>query len=88
MLEGQAQFFKDGQWHDAPTGTTVYTPRGVVHTFRNPTKAPLRMLVHTAPCGFETFFARCEAESKRPGPPDMQRIVQIAADHGIHFCQP
>jgi mannose-6-phosphate isomerase-like protein (cupin superfamily) len=88
VLEGQAQFLKDGQWLEAPMGTTVYSPRGVVHTFRNPGKTPLRMLVHTAPCGFETFFARCEAECKRSGPPDMQRIVQIAGEHGIHFVAP
>jgi mannose-6-phosphate isomerase-like protein (cupin superfamily) len=85
VLEGRAEFFKDDAWADAPVGTVVFTPRGVVHSFRNAGDTPLRMLLHTAPSGFETFFARCEGEFAKAGPPDMARLVQIAAEHGIHF---
>jgi mannose-6-phosphate isomerase-like protein (cupin superfamily) len=87
VQEGRAEFLKDGSWIDAPVGTVVYTPRGVVHTFRNPGDTPLRMLVHAAPCGFETFYARCAAEFAKPGPPDMDVLVQIAGEHGIHFVR-
>ena len=85
VLEGRAEFFKEGIWSEVPVGTAVYAPRGVVHSFRNPGPTPLKMLLHTSPCGFETFFARCEREFAKPGPPDMARLVQIAAEHGIHF---
>ena len=43
------------------------------------------MLIHTAPSGFETFFARCAEEFAKPNPPDMSRIVEISAEHGIHY---
>ncbi|MBL9195474.1 MAG: cupin domain-containing protein [Opitutaceae bacterium] len=86
VLEGRAEFFKDGAWAAVPVGTAVFTPRGVVHTFRNGGDTPLRMLMHTAPSGFETFFARCADEFAKSSPPDMGRIVAIAAEHGIHFA--
>jgi len=85
VLEGRAEFLKDDAWFEVPVGTAVFTPRGVVHSFRNAGDRPLRMLVHTAPSGFETFFARCAEEFAKPGPPDMNRLAQIAGEHGIHF---
>ena len=88
VQEGRAEFFKDNAWAEAPIGTVVFTPRGVVHTFRNPGDKPLRMMVHTAPSGFEVFFARCAEEFAKPGPPNMPRLVEIAAEHGIHFANP
>jgi hypothetical protein len=56
-----------------------------VHSFRNPGQKPLRMLVHAAPFGFENFFSRCADEFAKPGPPDMQRIVAISAEHGNFY---
>jgi quercetin dioxygenase-like cupin family protein len=85
VLEGRAEFLKDNAWSEVPVGSAVFTPRGVVHSFRNAGDGPLRMLVHTSPSGFEDFFARCAAESGKPSPPDMDRLIRIAAEHGIHF---
>jgi hypothetical protein len=45
------------------------------------------MLIHTAPSGFETFFAEAAEEFARPGGPDMNRAVAIAGKHGIRFVQ-
>jgi quercetin dioxygenase-like cupin family protein len=85
VLEGRVEFLKDNAWVEVPVGTSVFTPRGVVHAFRNPGDQPLRMVLHTSPSGFENFFARCAEEFAKPGPPDMQRITEICAEHGIHF---
>jgi mannose-6-phosphate isomerase-like protein (cupin superfamily) len=84
-LEGRVEFFLDGTWEEVPLGTVVFVPRGTVHTFRNCGDGPLKMLIHTSPAGFETFFERCAQEFAKPDPPDMDRIVQISAEHGIHF---
>jgi len=43
------------------------------------------MLIHTAPSGFETFFARCAEELAKADPADKARIVEISAEHGIHY---
>ncbi len=85
VLEGRVEFLKGGTWVEAPVGSVVFTPRGVVHAYRNRGDGPLRMLVHTSPAGFETFFSRCAEVFARPGPPDTARLVAIAAEHGIHF---
>jgi hypothetical protein len=45
------------------------------------------MLNTTTPSGFEKFFARCADEFAKPGEPDMSRIVEIGAEHGIYFVQ-
>ncbi len=87
VLEGRAEFFKDGVWVEVPVGTAVFTPRGVVHAFRNPGDTPLRLLGQTSPCGFENFFARCAGEFAKPGPADLRRIIQISAEHGIHYVK-
>jgi quercetin dioxygenase-like cupin family protein len=85
VLEGRAEFYKDNQWTEVPVGTSVFTPRGVIHSFRNAGDAPLRMIVQTSPAGFEDFFSRCADEFSKSGGPDMSRVMQIAADHGIQF---
>ena len=86
VLQGRAEFFRNGEWNEVPVGSAVFTPKGIVHAFRNAGDTPLRMLVQTSPAGFETFFSRCEAEFAKPGPPDMPRLIQIAAEHGIQFA--
>ena len=87
MLEGEAEFFRDGEWLAVPAGTTLYLPRGGVHSYRNAGATPLKMMVQAIPAGFDTFFARCTAEFQRDGGPDMERIVQISAEHGIFYAQ-
>ena len=84
-LEGRAEFFLDDAWQAVPTGSVVFVPRGTIHTFRNCGETPLKQLTHVSPAGFELFFARCAEEFAKPGPPDMRRIIEISAEHGIHY---
>jgi quercetin dioxygenase-like cupin family protein len=86
VLEGRAEFFSDGAWAEVPVGTAVYAPRGAVHAFRNAGDTILKLMIHVSPSGFEDFFGRCAAEFHREGGPDMARVVEIAAEHGIHFA--
>lgn len=85
VMEGRVSFFAGGQWREVAPGTAVFAPRGSIHTFKNVGEQPSRMLIRTSPSGFEHFFARCAAEFAKPGPPDMARLVEISAEHGIHF---
>lgn len=84
-LEGSMEFLVDGAWRAIAVGEMVYVPRKTVHTFRNAGETPLRTLIQLSPSGFERFFRRCAAEFAKPGAPDMSRIVEIAAEHGVHF---
>lgn len=85
ILDGVVSFWVESQWHDAHPGDLVFAPRGSVHTFKNNTTQPIRMLVQTAPSGFEDFFAEAELEFNRPGGPDLTRAIAIAAEHGIQI---
>jgi quercetin dioxygenase-like cupin family protein len=87
VQEGRVEFLVDGKKKEVAPGGVVYLPRNVVHTYRNIGNKALRQLVSMSPSGFETFFTRCAEEFAKPGGPDMNRIVQIAGEHGIHFVQ-
>ncbi|MDF1825858.1 MAG: cupin domain-containing protein [Verrucomicrobiales bacterium] len=87
-LSGPAEFLKDGSWIEVPAGTAVFMPRGTIHTFRNPNKEPLQMLIQTMPGGFDNFFSECADEFSSGGEPDMSKIVAISAKYGIHYPQP
>jgi quercetin dioxygenase-like cupin family protein len=85
VLEGRAEFFKDGEWLEVPVGSSVFMERGTFHTFRNAGDTPLKQIIQTSPSGFEVFFTRCAAEFEKPGGPDMQKIMAISAEHGISY---
>ncbi|HAF02916.1 MAG TPA: hypothetical protein DCG89_03840 [Spartobacteria bacterium] len=85
VQEGRVSFLLDGKWQEVPLGAVVFSPRGCVHTFKNIGDKPSRVLIQTSPSGFEKFFTRCAEEFCKPGGPNMERIVQISAEHGIHY---
>lgn len=65
----------------APTGTTVYLPRGVPLGFR--VNKTTRALLSVYPAGAENMFRKL---NELPlGPPDMEKITQICAEYGIYF---
>jgi quercetin dioxygenase-like cupin family protein len=88
VQEGRIELWSDGVWTEVPAGTAVFLPRGVPHTYRNCGDAPLRILVHAAPAGFEIFYERIAEACAAPGGPDMRKIGEIAARHGIRFLPP
>ena len=83
--EGRIGFFFEDAWHELGPGGTVFMPRNVIHTFKNLGDAPNRMRITTSPAGLEVFVARCAEEFAKAGGPDMARILEISAEHGIHF---
>ena len=87
VQEGVVEFWLDERWQRLEAGGIAYAPRGKVHTFRNAGDRPCRLWVLATPAGFETFFARCAAEFLKPDGPDMKRIVEISAEHGIHYVK-
>jgi quercetin dioxygenase-like cupin family protein len=87
VLEGRVAFFQNSKWEEVGPGGSAFVPRGQLHTFQNVGDTPSRMLLSTAPAGFEVFFGRCAEEWAKPGGPDMPQIFAIAAEHGIHFVK-
>lgn len=84
LLEGDLSFTVDGQTHAAAAGTTVFVPRGVVHSFANVGTTPARMLFMYSPAGMEGMFAEIGAPGVRgrAAPPrsaaDVEAMIAIA----------
>jgi quercetin dioxygenase-like cupin family protein len=63
VLEGTLGIQFGGDAHTAGPGAFVLAPPGAVHTFSNPSDAPLRFLDFYVPGGFERFFRESAAAS-------------------------
>jgi|SRR5215468_8704413 len=88
VISGRVGFLLSDNWHEVSAGGTAFMPRGVVHTFKNVSDQSSRMLIMTMPSGIEKFFKRCPEEFAKPGgPPEMTKLFEIGAQHGIHFVQ-
>ena len=87
VQEGRVSFFSAGQWQEFGPGAVIFMPRNHVHAFRNVGESPSRILITTAPAGFDKYFARCAELFAQPGEPDMEKIVAISAEHGIHIVE-
>jgi quercetin dioxygenase-like cupin family protein len=85
VISGRVGFLLNDNWHEVGPGGTAFMPRGLVHTFKNVGDQRSSMLVMTMPSGIDKFFARCAEEFAKPGKPEMARLVEIGAEHGIHF---
>ena len=62
VLEGALEFELDGERVEAPAGTFVAAPPGVVHTFRNAADEQVRFLnLHAPGMRFDEYFRRMDA---------------------------
>ena len=85
-ISGRVGFLLNDNWHEVGPGGTAFVPRRLVHTFKNVGAESSRMLIMTTPSEIERFFARCAEEFAKPGrPPEMHRLFEVGAKHGIHF---
>jgi quercetin dioxygenase-like cupin family protein len=90
VIEGTLTFQIGERTLEAPAGTFVHIPKGVVHTHWNATAAPVRLVGFPAPAGFETFFADlAEVMASMPaGPPDMSRVAPVYEKYGLEVVGP
>ncbi|WJV44590.1 cupin domain-containing protein [Streptomyces flavofungini] len=94
LLDGELEVLAGGTTARAHVGDFLYLPRGIVHGFTNPGVTPARMLILTAPAGFERFFAEAGAPA-RPGeqappfdPADFARLAELTRAYGAHIEAP
>jgi mannose-6-phosphate isomerase-like protein (cupin superfamily) len=73
----------------AATGDVVMLAGGVPHTIRNESDGDaVAFVVHAPGAPMEQFARAAAAAATRHGPPDMARVLQIAADSGIELLGP
>ena len=92
ILEGEITFLIDGEQLVATAGMFANVPIGVVHTFRNNTDRPARMIVTIAPAGLEELFLACgkpvspDADSVQPPTPEeIETLMKLAPEYGVEL---
>jgi hypothetical protein len=90
VVEGTLSFRLGERTLEAPAGTFVHIPKGVVHTHWNATAAPVGLLGFPVPAGFEHFFADLAElmAGMPPGPPDMSRMAAVYEQYGLRVVGP
>ncbi|HWD41015.1 MAG TPA: cupin domain-containing protein [Fimbriimonas sp.] len=89
ILEGRVAFVCDGDWIAAGPGDFVFGPRNVPHGFAVDGETPAKMLLLCVPSGFERFVSELSVpSSSAPIPPDMGRLLEVAAKYGIEILGP
>ena len=87
VLEGEYEFMVGGKTIPAKSGTTLFAPRGIPHTYRYVGQSPGRLMCVITPAGFEGFFEEIGAMS----PQQQQvipRVMEIAKKYGLEILPP
>jgi mannose-6-phosphate isomerase-like protein (cupin superfamily) len=84
VLEGRMGALLGDEVVYAETGDLVFKPRNQWHTFWNAGDEPARILEIISPAGFERFFENL-VDMSAAGPPDPERLGELAAEHGLEF---
>ena len=94
VLEGEVTFTGEGETFSAGPGTFASMPLGSLHSFRNATAKPARMIISCAPACFEQMFfeaGRILAPGETAGPPtkeEIEKLLAIAPKYGVEISVP
>ena len=84
VTKGQVQFTCNDQTTMCPAGTLVYVPAGTIHAFSfGPGGGEMLEITGTRSRAIGMFSA-LDREIP-PGPPDVAKVVQVAAEYGVTF---
>ncbi len=87
VLEGEYLMFLDDEQHRCPTGTFVYVPRGLPHTFKVSSEGPGRKLNLFTPAAMVGFFEElAAAEASGAATPSV--LDEIAARNNMEVLGP
>ena len=90
VTEGTLAFRLGERTVEAPAGTFVHIPKGLVHTHWNASGALVKLVAFPAPAGFEAFFAGLAGlmDEMPAGPPDMGKIAAFYETYGLRVVGP
>jgi len=87
VTEGEIGFRSGDREVVLGPGGYITKPRGEMHAMWNAGRVPARMIEIISPSGFENFFREL-SEMLADGPPDPQKLGELAVRYGIQFGQP
>ena len=85
-LQGTFRFQLDGEVREAPTGSFMFIPRGVAHTWQNVGDEPARLFVVFTPAGMEAFFVRFSEHAGEASPEEAFR--RFGSEAGMDVLGP
>ena len=90
VVEGEFEFYKDGETMRAGAGSLVYVPRGSLHACKTDGEGRGRLLMSQTPGGLhERFFEEVGAgaadRTAPPAAPDRPALVAVAAKCGTEM---
>lgn len=88
VIEGEYEISLGEEKHKAGPGSLVYGPRRVVHSFVNTWHGTSKMLCIATPGGIETWFEELGQLLAGGGPPDWDRMQELASRHRITGLRP
>lgn len=88
VAEGEVTFRVGDQITHAGPGAFLFGPRGIPHGFRVGGSQPARLLLLFSPGGFEQFITGMSESTPSADPPDMQKMMALAAKHSTEIFGP
>lgn len=79
VLEGTLHLIVGDREIDAPAGSYIVVPPGIVHTFANTSDAPVRFLNINAPGGWEHYLRDLSAAMRSGTMPGTAEFAQLVA---------
>jgi quercetin dioxygenase-like cupin family protein len=86
VLDGTLTLLLGDRTIEAGAGSFACVPPGVVHTFRNDSDGPVRLLNFNTPAGFEHYM-REVAEAAQSGPLTPDVIARVASRYDFDFTR-
>jgi mannose-6-phosphate isomerase-like protein (cupin superfamily) len=87
VLEGEYEMYVDDRRQLCPSGTFVYVPRGIAHTFKVVSAGSGKKLMIFSPAAMVGFFEEL-AEAKYAGTATVELLDAIAARHHMDVVGP
>jgi mannose-6-phosphate isomerase-like protein (cupin superfamily) len=84
VLEGTLTLRLGDRTIEASPGSFACVPPGVVHTFRNDSGGPVRLLNFNTPAGWENYM-RDVAEAAQSAPLTPEIIARVASRYDFEF---
>jgi mannose-6-phosphate isomerase-like protein (cupin superfamily) len=88
VIEGEATVQLGDEVSTAASGSFIWMPRGVPHTFANLGDAPLRLLGFAVPSGVEELFASLPRDQSQLDPAKIAEIDELAGRYGARTVGP
>ena len=83
VLEGILRYSVDAVTRDLRAGECMFSPKGSVHHFSNPSRETTRVLAILSPDVGAQYFRDVGAVINAGGPPDRARLLAVMSSYGL-----